>query len=82
MTRLTESNPLLIITEPTDHLPGGGRPPMIESPPFDPRVCRLTAVSHIAPCIAWLFRLRELGYANWRDRAETTNGVDPRQCVP
>jgi hypothetical protein len=26
-------------------------------------------VSHIAPCISWIFRLRELGYAAWRDDA-------------
>src|SRR6202453_3299851 len=72
MVRLPEHQPLLVITG-ADFVvfPGGGGPPIVESFRHSTRgFVELTAVSHLAPCIAWLFRLRELGYANWRDDAK------------
>jgi hypothetical protein len=72
MVRLTERHPLLVVTG-SDFVifPGSGRPPIVESFRHSTRgFVELTAVSHLAPCIAWLFRLRELGYANWRDDAQ------------
>jgi hypothetical protein len=72
MARLTGDDPLLVVTG-ADFVvfPGGGRPPIVESFRHSTRgFVELTAVSHLAPCVAWLFRLRELGYANWRDDAK------------
>jgi hypothetical protein len=72
MVRLTEREPLLVITG-ADFIifPGGERPPIVESFRLSTRgFVELTAVSHLAPCIAWICRLRELGYANWRDDAK------------
>jgi hypothetical protein len=71
LVRLTEHDPLLLITG-ADFVtfPGGGRAPIVESFRHSTRgFVELTAVSHLAPCIAWAFRLRELGYANWREDA-------------
>jgi hypothetical protein len=71
MVRLTERDPLLVVTG-ADFIifPGGGRPPIVESFRHSTRgFVELTAVSHLAPSIAWIFRLRELGYANWREDA-------------
>jgi hypothetical protein len=72
MVRLTERDPLLVVTGADFVIfPGGGRPPIVESFRHSTRgFVELTAVSHLAPCIAWLFRLRELGYADWRDDAK------------
>jgi hypothetical protein len=72
MVRLTERDPLLVITGADFVIfPGGGCPPIVESFRHSTRgFVELTAVSHLAPCIAWLFRLRELGYANWCDDAK------------
>ncbi len=72
MVRLTEREPLLVITGADFVIfPGGGRPPIVESFRHSTRgFVELTAVSHLAPCIAWIFRLRELGYADWRDDAK------------
>jgi hypothetical protein len=85
MARLTERDPLLLVTG-ADFIifPGGGRPPIVESFRHSTRgFVELTAVSHLAPSIAWAFRLRELGYANWRedaqrliDRAEQVRSVN------
>ena len=72
MVRLTGRDPLLVITG-ADFIvfPGGGRAPIVESFRHSTRgFVELTAVSHLAPCIAWLFRLRELGHATWRDDAK------------
>jgi hypothetical protein len=71
MVRLTELEPLLVITGADFVIfPGGGQAPIVESFRHSTRgFVELTAVSHLAPCIAWIFRLRELGYANWRDDA-------------
>jgi hypothetical protein len=71
MVRLTEREPLLLITGADFVIfPGGGQAPIVESFRHSTRgFVELTAVSHLAPCIAWIFRLRELGYANWRDDA-------------
>jgi Domain of unknown function (DUF5624) len=72
MVRLTEREPLLVITGADFVIfPGSGRPPVVESFRHSTRgFVELTAVSHLAPCIAWVFRLRELGYAEWRDEAK------------
>jgi hypothetical protein len=71
MVRLTEREPLLVITGADFVIfPGSGQSPIVESFRHSTRgFVELTAVSHLAPCIAWIFRLRELGYANWRDDA-------------
>lgn len=71
MVRLTEREPLLVITGADFVIfPGSGQAPIVESFRHSTRgFVELTAVSHLAPCIAWIFRLRELGYANWRDDA-------------
>jgi hypothetical protein len=72
MVRETEQDPLLLVTG-ADFIifPGSGSAPIVESFRHSTRgFVELTAVSHLAPCIAWLFRLRELGYANWRDEAK------------
>jgi hypothetical protein len=72
MVRLTGADPLLVITGADFVIfPGSGRPPIVESFRHSTRgFVELTAVSHLAPCIAWVFRLRELGYAHWRDEAK------------
>jgi Domain of unknown function (DUF5624) len=72
MVRLTEREPLLLITGADFVIfPGGGQAPIVESFRHSTRgFVELTAVSHLAPCIAWIFRLRELGYADWRDDAK------------
>jgi Domain of unknown function (DUF5624) len=71
MVRLTEREPLLVITGADFVIfPGGRQPPIVESFRHSTRgFVELTAVSHLAPCIAWIYRLRELGYAHWRDDA-------------
>jgi hypothetical protein len=72
MVRLTEREPLLVITGADFVIfPGTGQPPIVESFRHSTRgFVELTAVSHLAPCIAWIFRLRELGYADWREDAK------------
>jgi hypothetical protein len=72
MVRLTEGEPLLVITGADFVIfPGSRRPPIVESFRHSTRgFVELTAVSHLAPGIAWVFRLRELGYAHWRDDAK------------
>lgn len=71
MVRRSEGDPLLVITGADFVIfPGRGRPPIVESFRHSTRgFVELTAVSHLAPCIAWIFRLRELGYVDWRDDA-------------
>ena len=60
MVRLAEDEPLLVITGADFVIfPGSGQPPIVESFRHSTRgFVELTAVSHLAPCIAWLFRLR------------------------
>jgi hypothetical protein len=72
MVRLTGGDPLLVVTGADFVIfPGGGRAPIVESFRHSTRgFVELTAVSHLAPSIAWAFRLRELGYAHWRDDAK------------
>jgi Domain of unknown function (DUF5624) len=80
LVRLTEDDPLLVITG-ADFIifPGGGRAPTAESFRHSTRgFVELTAVSHIAPCIAWIFRLRELGYTHWRDDAKRVIATSDR----
>jgi hypothetical protein len=71
MVRLTEHDPLLMVTGADFVIfPGSGRSPIVESFRHSTRgFVELTAVSHLAPCIAWIFRLRELGFEHWRDDA-------------
>jgi hypothetical protein len=76
MVRSSARDPLLLVTG-SDFVifPGEGRPPIVESFRHSTRgFVELTAVSHLAPGIAWIFRLRELGYARWRDDAERLIG--------
>src|ERR1700740_1547162 len=72
MVRRTEGDPLLVVTGGDFVIfPGSGRPPIVESFRHSTRgFVELTGVSHLAPGIAWVFRLRELGYAHWRDDAK------------
>jgi len=72
MVRLSERDPLLLVTGADFVIfPGDRHAPIVESFRHSTRgFVELTAVSHLAPCIAWLFRLRELGYENWHDDAK------------
>src|SRR5580698_3375900 len=72
MVKLTEDKPILIVTG-SDFVvfPGSRRPPIIESFRRSTRgFTELTAISHFGPALAWIFRLRDLGYASWREDAE------------
>jgi Domain of unknown function (DUF5624) len=71
MVRLTEREPILIITGADFVIfPGSGRDPIVESFRNSTRgFVELTAISHLGAAIAWIFRLRELGYPTWRDDA-------------
>lgn len=71
MVRCTDGDPILIVTG-ADYVvfPGRGRDPVIESFRNSTRgFVELTAISHLGPAIAWIFRLRELGYSTWREDA-------------
>ncbi|MEQ5841333.1 DUF5624 domain-containing protein [Paraburkholderia acidicola] len=71
MVRLTEDKPILIVTG-SDFVifPGSRRSPIIESFRRSTRgFTELTAISHFGPALAWIFRLRDLGYASWREDA-------------
>jgi hypothetical protein len=69
MVRLTERDPILIVTGADFVIfPGSGQDPIVESFRHSTRgFVELTAISHIGAAIAWIFRLRELGYPTWRD---------------
>ena len=71
MVRLTENEPILVVTGADFFIfPGGRQPPIVESFRHSTRgFVELTAISHLGPTVAWLFRLRELGYATWRNDA-------------
>jgi hypothetical protein len=71
MVRLTERDPILIVTGADFVIfPGSGKDPIVESFRNSTRgFVELTAISHIGAAIAWIFRLRELGYSTWRDDA-------------
>jgi hypothetical protein len=71
MVRLTERDPILIVTGADFVIfPGSGKDPIVESFRNSTRgFVELTAISHLGPAIAWIFRLRELGYPTWRDDA-------------
>jgi hypothetical protein len=71
MVRLTEGDPILIVTGADFVIfPGSGKAPIVESFRNSTRgFVELTAISHLGPAIAWIFRLRELGYPTWRDDA-------------
>jgi hypothetical protein len=70
--QLARRQPLLVVTGSDFVLfPGSGRPPVVESFRLSTRgFVELTAVSHLGAAVAWIFQLRELGYATWRDDAE------------
>jgi hypothetical protein len=71
MVELTGQDPLLVVTG-SDYVlfPGTGKRPIVEGFRNSTRgFVELTAVSHLGPAIAWIFRLRELGYARWRKDA-------------
>jgi len=71
MVRLTERDPILIVTGADFVIfPGSGKDPIVESFRNSTRgFVELTAISHLGPAIAWIFRLRELGYPTWYDDA-------------
>ena len=71
MVRLTERDPILIVTGADFVIfPGYGKDPIVESFRNSTRgFVELTAISHIGAAIAWIFRLKELGYPTWRDDA-------------
>jgi hypothetical protein len=72
MVELTRHDPLLVVTG-SDYVlfPGSGRRPIVEGFRNSTRgFVELTAISHLGPAVAWIFRLRELGYAGWRADAE------------
>jgi len=71
MVRLTASEPILIVTGADFVIfPGSGKDPIVESFRNSTRgFVELTAISHLGAAIAWIFRLRELGYPTWRDDA-------------
>ena len=68
MVHLTESDPILVVTGADFFIfPGNKRPPIVESFRNSTRgFIELTAISHLGPAVAWIFRLRELGYPTWR----------------
>lgn len=71
MVQLTQNDPILVGTG-SDFVifPGGGKPPIVESFRLSTRgFVELTAVSHLGPAVAWIFRMRELGDTRWRDDA-------------
>jgi hypothetical protein len=72
MVRLTERDPILVVTGSDFVLfPGGGKPPVVESFRNSTRgFVELTSISHLGPAVAWIFRMRELGDTGWRDDAE------------
>lgn len=72
MVRLTAAEPIMVSTG-SDFVifPGGGRPPIVESFRLSTRgFVEMTAVSHLGPAVAWIFRMRELGDPAWRADAE------------
>lgn len=72
MVGLTAGDPILVVTG-SDFVifPGGGAPPVVESFRNSTRgFVELTSISHLGPAVAWIFRLRELGNAGWRDDAQ------------
>src|ERR1700738_3421966 len=72
MVELTRQDPLLVVTG-ADFVffPGAGRPPLVEGFRNSTRgFVELTAISHLGPAVAWIFRLRELGYVGWKEEAD------------
>jgi Domain of unknown function (DUF5624) len=71
MVSLTQNDPILIVTGADFVIfPGSGKDPIVESFRHSTRgFVELTAISHIGAAIAWIFRLKELGYPTWRDDA-------------
>jgi len=72
MVRLTVAEPIMVSTG-SDFVifPGGGQPAIVESFRLSTRgFIEMTAVSHLGPAVAWIFRMRELGDPAWRRDAE------------
>jgi hypothetical protein len=71
MTKLTEGDPLLVVTGSDAVLfPGSGKPPLAESFRKSTRgFIELASVSHLGTAAAWLVRLRELEDPVWRTDA-------------
>jgi len=65
------SDAMLVVTG-SDYVlfPGRGARPIVQSFRLSTRgFVELTAVSHLGPAVAWIFRLREIGYGAWREDA-------------
>ncbi|MFM0046462.1 DUF5624 domain-containing protein [Paraburkholderia sediminicola] len=72
MVKMTEQDPILVVTG-SDFVffPGLRQPPIVQSFRRSTKgFIELTSISHLGPALAWLFRLRDLGYASWRQDAE------------
>jgi hypothetical protein len=68
---MNKSDAMLVVTG-SDYVlfPGRGARPIVQSFRLSTRgFVELTAVSHLGPAVAWIFRLREIGYPAWRDDA-------------
>jgi hypothetical protein len=72
MRRLTDADPLLVITGSDAVLfPGSGNAPTVESFRKSTRgFIELASVSHLGTAVAWLARLRQLDDPIWRQDAE------------
>jgi len=72
MAEMARDEPLLVVTGADFVLfPGSGRAPVVEAFRNSTRgFVELTAISHLGPAVAWLFRLRELGFTTWREDAK------------
>lgn len=72
MVRLTDADPLLVVTGSDVVLfPGSGGQPIVESFRHSTRgFVELTSVSHLGPAVAWIVRLRELKDPVWRSDAQ------------
>ena len=84
MVRLTDREPILVVTGADFFVfPGGKRPPIVESFRHSTRgFVELTAISHLGPAVAWLFRLRELGDPTWRnDATRLLERIEKIHCV-
>jgi hypothetical protein len=69
----TRTSCAILVVTGSDYVlfPGQGARPIVQSFRLSTRgFVELTAVSHLGPALAWIFRLREIGYSAWRDDAE------------
>ena len=71
LVEMNASDVMLVVTG-SDYVlfPGRGARPLVQSFRLSTRgFVELTAASHLGPAVAWIFRLREIGYPAWRDDA-------------